>query len=88
MISSPFPVNGAAWDREVEAHGDAPSALVLELVHLLVGLLAALAAEDLRVLESRRVDRIEPARVEGVLDDAQERPAAARFDRQRIGEPA
>ena len=44
---------------QVEAQRHPPSAVVGEPVDLLVGLVAALAEQDLRVLERRRVDRAE-----------------------------
>ncbi len=47
-------------DREVEAHRHVPASGILEPVHLLVGLGAPLAEEDLGVLEHRRIDRTEP----------------------------
>ena len=44
---------------EIEPQPDPPPAMILELVDLLVGLLAALAGEDFQVLQGRRVDGAE-----------------------------
>ena len=42
--------------------------MILEAVYLLVGLAAALAEQDFRVFEGRRVDRHEAERLEGFLE--------------------
>ena len=45
--------------RQIEPQPDPPPAVVLEAVELLVGLVAALAGEDLQVFQGRRVDGAE-----------------------------
>ena len=58
---------------EIEPHAHLPAAMVGEAVHLLVGLLASLAGEDLEVLERRRVDRGEavgPVHPPGDVEDS------------------
>ena len=49
-------------DGQVEAQRDVAAAIVLEAVELLVALVAALAEQDLGVLERRRIDRAEAER--------------------------
>jgi hypothetical protein len=46
--------------RQIEAHRDVAAAAVLEPIELLVGLVSALAEQDLGVFEGRGIDRAEP----------------------------
>src|SRR5262249_26756508 len=71
---------------EVEAHRDAAFAVVGEAVELLVGLLAALAGEDLFVLERGRVDREEAVRAEDLARRLDQRLARDRLLREVVPE--
>ncbi len=49
-------------DRQVKPHADVASAMILETVKLLVGLVAPFAGENFEVLQRGRVDRAEAVR--------------------------
>ena len=71
---------------EVEPHGDVPAAIVLEPIRLLVCLGAALAEQDLGVLERRRVDRGEAVAAEHANRSRDQRLACNRSCRQEVAE--
>src|SRR5690606_7842664 len=70
------------------AQRDAPAALVLERVHLLVALRAALTEQDLLVLEGRRIDRREAVRAVDAPRDVDERLARQHRFGQVVAEAA
>jgi hypothetical protein len=71
---------------EVEPHPHVAAAMVLKAVQLLVGLLAALAGEDLQVFERRRVDRRETVGAVDAAGDVEHALAGQGLRRQVVAE--
>jgi hypothetical protein len=71
--------------RQVVAHADLSAAVVDELVHQLL-VLARLAGQDLKMLEDRRLDRLEAVPLEDGSEALHDRPPQEHLRRQLVAE--